>query len=226
VETDIDAAEALTADCGRVDARELCIDRKARRVTVDGDEAPLTFLEFELLSHLVQNREHVHSRGDLLREVWGIDETTRTRTVDTHIKRLRNKLRRAGRFIQCVRGAGYRYSEILPTRASAASHPFVLRARRSAARKGDVSERMMADAASDFDVVSEIVRMRHAIGVIVRALTTLPNTAEVLGVVGQAERLLAETAKWAESRPSARTDSARDPVESSRRAVQIARAAS
>lgn len=95
-----------------IQVQELRIDVDAYRVTVDGDEIPLPLLQFKLLVALVQRRDRVQSRSVLLRELWGIREKTTSRTVDTHVKRLRDRLRSAGRFIQSVRGVGYRFSEI------------------------------------------------------------------------------------------------------------------
>jgi len=94
------------------EVQELRIDRDTHRVTVAGEEIPLPLLQFRLLLALIERRERVQSRGALLRDVWGIRETTPTRTVDTHVKRLRDRLRGAGRFIQSIRGVGYRFSEI------------------------------------------------------------------------------------------------------------------
>jgi hypothetical protein len=91
---------------------ELRVDRAARRVAVEGEEVALTNLEFRLLRTLLERRERVQSRETLLRDVWGVHGQARTRTVDTHIKRLRDKLGSAGRFIQSVRGIGYRFSEV------------------------------------------------------------------------------------------------------------------
>ena len=94
-----------------IDAGELRIDREAHRVTVNGDEVVLTALEFKLLVTLTERRERVQARGTLLNDVWSIDAEVASRTVDTHVKRLRDKLGTAGRFIETVRGVGYRFSE-------------------------------------------------------------------------------------------------------------------
>lgn len=93
------------------EAGELRIDRDAHRVAVDGDEIAMTPLEFKLLLTLVLRRDRVQMRATLLRDVWELDPGVSSRTVDTHVKRLRDKLRAAGRFIQTVRGVGYRFSE-------------------------------------------------------------------------------------------------------------------
>jgi two-component system phosphate regulon response regulator PhoB len=89
---------------------ELCIDAAAHRVTVGTEEIVLTALEFRLLVTFVERRESVLARGTLLRDVWAIRGEITSRTVDTHVKRLRDKLGTAGRFIQTVRGVGYRFS--------------------------------------------------------------------------------------------------------------------
>ncbi len=90
----------------------LRIDREAHRIFADGEEVVLTSLEFKLLATLVERRERVQTRAMLLQDVWGLDSEIETRTVDTHVKRLREKLGRAGAHIQTVRGVGYRMSEV------------------------------------------------------------------------------------------------------------------
>jgi two-component system, OmpR family, phosphate regulon response regulator PhoB len=94
-----------------LEAGELLIDLRAHRVTVAGEVVRLTGLEYKLLVKLAGRKDAVQARGDLLREVWELSALNRTRTVDTHVKRLRDKLKSAGRFIQTVRGIGYRFSE-------------------------------------------------------------------------------------------------------------------
>ena len=93
---------------------ELRIDQAAHRVTVAGEEVALTALEFKLLVTLVERRDRVQARGTLLTDVWALHGDIASRTVDTHVKRLRDKLRTAGRFIKTVRGIGYRFSETEP----------------------------------------------------------------------------------------------------------------
>jgi DNA-binding response OmpR family regulator len=90
---------------------ELRIDRAGHRVLVAGEEIILTTLEFRLLVLLIERREQVLERGILLSEIWARNTNNLTRTVDTHVKRLRDKLKSAARFIQTVRGVGYRFSE-------------------------------------------------------------------------------------------------------------------
>jgi two-component system phosphate regulon response regulator PhoB len=88
---------------------QLTIDSEAHRVHVDGREVPLTALEFRLLRTLVQRRDRVQTRETLLNDVWGLNLNVETRTIDTHIKRLREKLGKAGSLIETVRGVGYRF---------------------------------------------------------------------------------------------------------------------
>jgi DNA-binding winged helix-turn-helix (wHTH) protein len=107
---------------GGVQIGELWVDKHAHRVQVSGQEVSLTSLEFRLLVALVERRERVLSRAALLTDVWGISAQNRTRTIDTHVKRLRDKLGSAGRFVQSVRGVGYRFSEA-PVAVSRAAVP-------------------------------------------------------------------------------------------------------
>ncbi|HSY22078.1 MAG TPA: response regulator [Polyangiaceae bacterium] len=89
----------------------LRVDRGAHRVWVDGQEVELTALEFKLLLTLHDRRNRVQTRDALLSDVWKIDADVTTRTVDTHVKRLREKLGPAGIYVQTVRGVGYRFAE-------------------------------------------------------------------------------------------------------------------
>ncbi len=86
----------------------LVIDTEGHHVTVDGEEAQLTGIEFKLLLILAERIGRLQSRETLLREVWGYSHAADTRTVDTHITRLRTKLGKAGGLIVTVRGFGYR----------------------------------------------------------------------------------------------------------------------
>jgi two-component system, OmpR family, phosphate regulon response regulator PhoB len=87
----------------------LLIDRGAHRVWVEDAEVQLTALEFKLLGTLYERRDRVQTRGSLLEDVWGASADMATRTVDTHVKRLREKLGAAGNYIETVRGVGYRF---------------------------------------------------------------------------------------------------------------------
>ena len=86
----------------------LRVDEAGHRIWVDDEEVVLTALEFRLLGVLLARRGRVQSRQVLLEDVWGIVADVTTRTVDTHIKRLRQKLGRAGSYIETLRGVGYR----------------------------------------------------------------------------------------------------------------------
>ena len=87
----------------------LTIDPAAHRVLLDGKEIALTALELRLLHTLASRRGRVQTRDTLLHDVWGLYLDVETRTVDTHVKRLREKLGPAGALIQTVRGVGYRF---------------------------------------------------------------------------------------------------------------------
>jgi two-component system phosphate regulon response regulator PhoB len=88
----------------------LTIDAGAHRIWVDGAEVALTPLEFKLLCTLYDRRNRVQSRGVLLDDVWGASQENMTRTIDTHVKRLREKLGAVvGAYIETVRGVGYRF---------------------------------------------------------------------------------------------------------------------
>jgi two-component system phosphate regulon response regulator PhoB len=88
----------------------LRVDRDAHRVWVDGDEVTLTAIELKLLVTLYDRQNRVQSRDQILADVWGVEPDIETRTVDTHVKRLREKIGSAGRYVQTVRGVGYRFS--------------------------------------------------------------------------------------------------------------------
>lgn len=87
----------------------LKVDKAAHRLWVNDKELQLTALEFRLLSTIYSRRGRVQTRDRLLVDVWGYQADVTTRTVDTHIKRLREKLGDAGRYILTVRGVGYRF---------------------------------------------------------------------------------------------------------------------
>lgn len=90
---------------------DLEIDIPRHRVTVKAKEVILTPMEFKLLVTLVERRGRVQSREELLSAVWNIEADVTTRTVDTHIKRLRQKLGKAGEALETIRGLGYRFNE-------------------------------------------------------------------------------------------------------------------
>ncbi len=89
----------------------LKVDREAHRVWIDDAEVTLTALEFRLLYTFLSRKGRVQSREALLSDVWGIDAEVTTRTVDTHVKRLREKLGEVGDYIETLRGVGYRFRD-------------------------------------------------------------------------------------------------------------------
>lgn len=90
-------------------AAPLRIDEQGHHVYVGPDEVPLTATEFKLLLTLARRADRVQSRGQLLQEVWDMPPDLNTRTVDTHMKRLREKLGDAAAHVETVRGVGYRF---------------------------------------------------------------------------------------------------------------------
>ncbi len=85
------------------------LDRKNMKFFHKGQPIDLTTTEFKLLAVLMENTDAVHTRAELLREVWGYSDDVATRTLDTHIKRLREKLGEAGKHVVTVRGTGYQF---------------------------------------------------------------------------------------------------------------------
>jgi len=99
-----DVAESEQVSFGR-----LMVDVAGHRALVDGVEVVLTALEFKLLMNFLTRRGRAQTREMLLDTVWGIQADVTTRTVDTHVKRLREKLGAAGVYIETLRGVGYRF---------------------------------------------------------------------------------------------------------------------
>ena len=95
----------------RVEWKELLIDIPRHQVSVKGRSIDLTATEFKLLTTLAQRRGRVQSREQLLHDVWEYDNLIDTRTVDTHMRRLREKLGAASKYLDTVRGVGYRFVE-------------------------------------------------------------------------------------------------------------------
>jgi two-component system phosphate regulon response regulator PhoB len=96
---------------GSLNAGPISIDPARHQVRVNGKQVHLTSLEFKLLRTLMQRRGRVQDRDRLLNEVWGYESVIDTRTVDTHVRRLREKLGKAGDAIETVRGFDYRLRE-------------------------------------------------------------------------------------------------------------------
>ena len=88
------------------------IDLDAHELKINDKEIVLTALEFKLLQHLVKRKGRVQTREQLLGDVWGYSAEVTTRTVDTHIKRLREKLGNTSDYIQTIRGVGYRFTNV------------------------------------------------------------------------------------------------------------------
>jgi len=89
----------------------LRLEPGTHRCLVGGREVSVTAREFQLLAALMRRPGRVMTRDRLLDEVWGRDITVTSRTIDTHLKRLREKLNEAGMLIETVRGVGYRFAE-------------------------------------------------------------------------------------------------------------------
>lgn len=98
-------------DCSLLIYEKLVINKLKHTVEYDKELIELTFKEFELLVFLMENREIVFDREKLLEKVWLYSSTFDTRTIDVHIKSLRNKLKGGAKFIETVRGVGYKFSE-------------------------------------------------------------------------------------------------------------------
>lgn len=88
----------------------LRVDMEGHRVWIDEVEVVLTALEFRLLTTLIARRGRVQTRDALLLDVWGVQPGLTTRTVDTHVRRLRKKLGEAADYVQTLRGVGYRFT--------------------------------------------------------------------------------------------------------------------
>ena len=88
----------------------ITLDEERRTVTSQGEPVTLTYKEFELLSYLLRNEGIVLTREKIMERVWGFDYEGESRTVDMHIKSLRQKLGACGALIQTVRGVGYKVS--------------------------------------------------------------------------------------------------------------------
>ncbi|KAB2660347.1 MAG: response regulator transcription factor [Verrucomicrobia bacterium] len=104
-----DPTESEQGDTLRVG--ELVIDIPRHLVTVNRKAVELTATEFKLLTTLMKRRNRVQTREQLLQDVWDYDNIIDTRTVDTHMRRLREKLGRASKYLDTVRGVGYRFSD-------------------------------------------------------------------------------------------------------------------
>ena len=104
-------AAPASSDSSEMEMGILRIDDSKHRIWINDEEIGMTITEYKLLFHLASKAGNLCSRGELLQEVWELPPNLNTRTVDTHIKRLRQKLGAAADYIETVRGAGYRFSE-------------------------------------------------------------------------------------------------------------------
>ncbi len=85
------------------------IDKEGRTVTVDGKVLELSLREYELLVYLVENENIALSRDKILNNVWNYDYYGDSRTIDSHIKKIRHKLGKKGKYIKTMRGVGYKF---------------------------------------------------------------------------------------------------------------------
>ena len=87
----------------------IVIDNEGRTVTVDGKPVELSFREYELLKYLLDNENIALSRDKILNTVWNYDYYGDSRTIDSHLKKIRHKLGKKGKHIQTIRGIGYKF---------------------------------------------------------------------------------------------------------------------
>jgi two-component system phosphate regulon response regulator PhoB len=108
----LDRQPSRQAGGGLIQLGGLVIDKPRHRASFQGRTLELTLTEFKLVVLLAERRGRVQSREQLLRDVWGYHAAIDTRTVDTHIRRLREKLGPAAKYLDTVRGVGYRFREV------------------------------------------------------------------------------------------------------------------
>ena len=96
-------SNAKTTNCG------IEIDDKARTVTVDGKNVEMSLREYELLEYLLENEGVALSREKILNNVWNYEYYGDSRTIDSHIKKIRHKLGKKGKYIKTIRGIGYKF---------------------------------------------------------------------------------------------------------------------
>lgn len=104
--------QAAAAGGATIDLDGIKLDRSTLHAQIDGVRVELTTTEFKLLSALIDNRGRVMSRDILLRDVWGYSSSLDTRTVDTHMRRLREKIGRHAMRLETIRGEGYRFNAV------------------------------------------------------------------------------------------------------------------
>ena len=87
----------------------IIIDEQGRTVTVDGKKVEISLIEYELLKYLLANENIALSRDKILNNVWNYDYYGDSRTIDSHIKKIRHKLGKKGKYIETIRGVGYKF---------------------------------------------------------------------------------------------------------------------
>jgi|TARA_B100000287_G_C20425848_1_gene699440 two-component system phosphate regulon response regulator PhoB len=97
---------------GNISFKDLLIDNSKHKVFLSDKKISLTAKEYTLLKYLLTKADKVQTRDILLDKVWGYDNSVTTRTVDTHVKRLRSKLGKYGKNIETIRGVGYIFNKI------------------------------------------------------------------------------------------------------------------
>ena len=101
--------EAIKSQNVNCDSAGIVIDNEGRTVTVDGKLVELSFREYELLKYLIDNVGIALSRDKILNNVWNYDYYGDSRTIDSHIKKIRHKLGKKGKYIETMRGVGYKF---------------------------------------------------------------------------------------------------------------------
>ena len=108
-------AEAILRRAHALDAEQtlnaggISVDKSAHQVKIDGTETELSYKEFELLTYFIENQGIALSREKILNNVWNYDYFGDARTIDTHVKKLRNKLGDKGNYIRTIWGMGYKF---------------------------------------------------------------------------------------------------------------------
>lgn len=100
-----------SAEGVRLQVADIILDEDLHQVTIGGEAVDLTATEFKLLKLLMERKGRVQTRENLLVNVWNYDTDTETRTIDTHVRRLREKLGQRAGLVETVRGVGYRMAE-------------------------------------------------------------------------------------------------------------------
>lgn len=109
VEALLRRSNVLGANTEPIEVGGIVIDKVAHQVTIDGEPVELSFKEFELLCYFVENQGIALSREKILNGVWDYDYFGDARTIDTHVKKLRSKLKDKAEYIQTVWGLGYKF---------------------------------------------------------------------------------------------------------------------